>query len=470
MSFYDSVPYPTFVQEQTHPERMAIVSTIFGMAPAPLEACRVLEVGCGDGNNIIPLAYCWPHAKFAGIDLAEQPITRGQQAIADLGLQNISLEVRDLTALPADFGEFDYIIAHGIYAWVPEFVRDGLLALCRSHLAPQGVAFVSYNAMPAGHVRRVTRDLMLFHTRGIADAAEKVRQAAAILQFAAESTPRDDYFRQLMQERMKNILNSDTNALFHDDLSPYYEPVYFLEFLAHAAKHDLAYVAEADFFELSDSIFSPEVRLQLDALSKGDPIRKEQYMDFFSGRAFRQTLLCRKESAPERSTDAARIRAFYISTMMNPGEKEGEFVGPRGTKITTNHPVILKKLEELSELWPGSMSMEWMTGGDLLVEQFVLQLYAANLVKFHTHPPLFTLQPGEFPEASAVARYQASKGHAVATLTQYPAKIEGETARTFLQLLDGTRTREALAKEMARPLVAIDENLNSMAKLGLLKR
>src|SRR5581483_3318410 len=328
MNSYDNVPYPTFVQEQTHPDRMHVIASLFGMTPGPVDAARVLEIGCGDGNNIIPVAYCHSGSTFVGVDIAEQPIERGRDAIRNIGLKNVQLEVRDLTRLDREFGQFDYIISHGIYAWVPEAVRDGLLQAIREHLAPQGIAFVSYNALPGGHTRRVVRDLMLFHTRSIDDPDEKIRAAEAIIDFAIDCTPRDDYYDKLLERRRKTM--PEGTALFHDDLNEIYEPVYVEQFVAHAATHKLGYVGEADFFEMTDAMYPENVRRKLNELSGGDRIRKEQYMDFLSGRGFRQTLLCRKEAAPDGSVKIESIRSFYVSTTMAPTESEGEFTTKSG--------------------------------------------------------------------------------------------------------------------------------------------
>ena len=41
---------------QCHPDRLATLATLFGMKPAPPEHCRVLEIGCASGGNLIPLA------------------------------------------------------------------------------------------------------------------------------------------------------------------------------------------------------------------------------------------------------------------------------------------------------------------------------------------------------------------------------------------------------------------------------
>jgi 2-polyprenyl-3-methyl-5-hydroxy-6-metoxy-1,4-benzoquinol methylase len=468
MNLYDDVPYPTLVQDHTHPDRMNVVASLFGMNPAPIDRCRVLEVGCGDGTNLLSQAYCCPNATFVGIDLADRAIREANETTAALHLRNIRFEVRDLTALPDDFGEFDYITAHGIYAWVPDAVREGLLRLCRKHLAPNGIAFVSYNAMPGGHMRRIARDLMRFHTREVADPAEKVRESENILEWAIKASGRADYYRDLLQSRLKTM--SDGAALFHDDLNDIYEPVYFEDFVADAVRHRLQYAGEADFFEMSGALASPTALEQINQMSRGDRIRKEQYMDFLNGRAFRQTLLCREEVRLAAEAIPGRIGAFHISTSLRPAEKAGEFVTASGRKIETNHPVIQRKLRHLHEITPSTLPVSEITGGDPLIEKFLFQLYAANYVQLHSHPPFFTLTPGERPEASALARYQAVKGEFVATLAQTPGKIEGDVARKFLVKMDGTRTRRQLAEEMSKPFELVKQNVEQLARLALFVR
>ena len=468
MNAYDDVPYPTDVQDQTHPDRMHVVGALFGLTPAPVDACRVLEVGCGTGRNLLSLAYCCPRSTFVGIDLAEHPVARGTHDIQKIGLSNISLHVRDLTQLDPDFGEFDYIIAHGLYAWVPEFVRDGLLRLCAQHLAPEGMAFISYNAMPGGHLRKLVRDLMLYHTRDIQDPDERVRQAENIVEFASKSTLQNDYYRVLLQHRLETM--SGGYALFHDDLAECYEPVYFDQFIAHAERRGLTYVGEADFFEMSDTMYPANVRQSLDEFSRGDRIRREQYLDFLSNRGFRQTLLCRREAAPKEKASPKKIRSFHVSTLLTPTDVAGELAMPSGRKISTNHPVIQEKFARLRDLWPASLPVSDVTGGDPLLENYLFQLFASNFVRMESHAPYFTLEPGTHPEASPVARYQAIKGETLATLAQRAAQIEDETAKKFLLKLDGTRTRKQLAEEMERPMALIEQNLDGMARLALMVR
>src|SRR5258707_4903218 len=113
------------------------------MRPARVTQCRVLEIGCGSGGNIIPLAYTLRGSSFLGIDLAKQPIAVARKKSRALALGNLELRACDLRDLSPSEGVFDYILAHGIYSWVPADVRDALLAACGALLAPQGIAFIS---------------------------------------------------------------------------------------------------------------------------------------------------------------------------------------------------------------------------------------------------------------------------------------------------------------------------------------
>jgi hypothetical protein len=100
-------------------------------------------------GDLLPMAYHNPHAKFVGVDLSGSSILRGQQNAATLGLSNIELHHLNILDVGPELGEFDYIISHGVYSWVPDIVRNKMLRIFKENLAPQGVCYVSYNAHPS---------------------------------------------------------------------------------------------------------------------------------------------------------------------------------------------------------------------------------------------------------------------------------------------------------------------------------
>lgn len=160
---YDRVLYAGHALAQAHPDRLATIAKLFGVKPPEVSTCRVLELGCGDGLNLISVGLGLPEAECVGIDLAPIGIRRGQEILQRVGLKNVTLLQRSILDIDPDFGQFDFIIAHGVYSWVPSEVRDKLLRICKENLAESGVAYVSYNAYPGSHQREMVREMMRYH-------------------------------------------------------------------------------------------------------------------------------------------------------------------------------------------------------------------------------------------------------------------------------------------------------------------
>src|SRR5262249_61038298 len=89
--------------------------------------------------------------------------------------------------VPAGWGGLRYVLCHGVYSWVPGPVQDRILEICRQHLAPQGVAYVSYNTYPGWHARAIARDLMRFHVRRLPDPPAWTAAARDVLAFLLEA-------------------------------------------------------------------------------------------------------------------------------------------------------------------------------------------------------------------------------------------------------------------------------------------
>src|SRR3954453_18793986 len=136
---YDVVMYPGRAYPEAHPDRLSTMAALNGMQPALAARCRVFELGCGFGGHLIPMAYQYPESQFVGIDLSSRSIAHGKGIVAELGLKNLELRHANVMDLSSADGEFDYILAHGVYAWVPDPVRDKMMSVFKDNLAPQGV-------------------------------------------------------------------------------------------------------------------------------------------------------------------------------------------------------------------------------------------------------------------------------------------------------------------------------------------
>jgi cyclopropane fatty-acyl-phospholipid synthase-like methyltransferase len=139
-SSYEVVPYAGWSFEETHPDRLATIATLFGMKPPEVARARVLEIGCGLGANLIPMAAGLPEGSFLGIDVSERQVAEGRATIEAAGLTNVALTRMNLMDAGPDLGTFDYIVCHGVYSWVGPEVQQKILATIAAHLAPDGVA------------------------------------------------------------------------------------------------------------------------------------------------------------------------------------------------------------------------------------------------------------------------------------------------------------------------------------------
>src|SRR6478672_12020095 len=305
---YNDVPYTSSPDPARHPERLATLGTLLGLDVAPVATCRVLELACGDGANLVPIAATLPGATFVGFDLAARPIARARRMIRELALANVRALELDLRDVPRDLGTFDYIIAHGLYSWVPADVRAHVMPLIARHLARNGVALVSYNAMPGCHLRGVVWDMLKYHTRSVADKAGKVAAARALLELVATPVDDDTPSQQALRAEVRSAALGSDASLAHDDLSEPNQPFYFHEFIADAARAGLTFLAEARLDTMLGAGVAPHVR---EALGRLDRLDREQYLDFVHFRHFRESLLCHADAAATFVAQPSRVLGLH---------------------------------------------------------------------------------------------------------------------------------------------------------------
>lgn len=462
-SGYDVIAYPSGFYTQTHPDRLATVAHLFGLSTPPVRQARVLELGCGDGMNLLNLAYILPEAQFVGVDLAEKPIARGTAAAARAQLDNVELHCADVLALGDALGTFDYIIAHGLYSWVPPEVRDGVMRLCQSSLAPNGVAYVSYNAYPGNHFRDLARGIMRFHISQFEDPETQINQARSVLKFITGSQPDPDLYRLVLEKQLARLTEYNDSAFYHDDLSAQNQPFYFYQFIEHAERHGMQYLGEADFGDMREDSYLPKTEAALRQVS-GNVIAREQYLDLLRNRAFRQTLICRQDLSLKRSAFGTRIRPLYAGANLEPQEITNPgavyFPGPKGG-LETNHPVEQFVLNHLGSRWPEAIAVEELirlaeeafaenpdtVSGDN-ISSLLLLGYESGPVTLHTLPPPCTSSVSERPRASRLARTLMADSPRVPTLRHQVMRLDDALGKQLLSLLNGENDHDTILENL----------------------
>jgi len=474
---YDRVLYPATVYPETHPDRLAAVGTLRGMQPARVNRCRVLELGCGTGENLIALAFNFPSSEFIGLDSARHPVALGQDAIAKLGLTNLQLHPLDLCEANQErFESFDYIIAHGLYSWVPPFARERILAVCRELMTPQGIAYVSYNAYPGNHLRDLARGIIRFHTARCESPSEKVERARAILRFLAESRLTPNAYVTALRAELERVAKQRDEVFFHDDLGEINQAFYFHEFIAAAHRHDLRFVGEASPDDLYPESLTPEVVSKLGDLEKEEEIIREQYKDFVLGRSFRRTLLCRKEVelAPaflgERT---ATLHASCDATLVEWNEdvdaRGALFRRASGAELRIDQELVAAALRHLCSEWPCAVAFEVvlerarcefpnstertsLEEPTALLADAWLRAYQSGFIQLHVIPPRVANKVSEHPECSALARYQLGRSEVATSQLHKRVRFEDPLSRDVAQLLDGTRDLEGITQTVVESI------------------
>ena len=474
----DSVAYPGLVHPQTHPTQLAPKARLFGLLPASPESCHVLELGCGDGTNLVAMAMAHPNSSYVGVDLSGAAIARGRAVVAESGVTSVRLIEGNLTDIDASWGKFDYILAHGVYSWVPSAVRDAVLRVAGSLLAPDGVAFVSYLALPGAHLREMIRSITRFHTSATLDPEEKIHNAISVIGFLGRASTENSLYHQLLQNEFESLRHRDHGNLFHDELADISTPLFFRDFCAEANRYGLQFLTDAEYVE------PPGFALTEEAIEVLKPLREnrllyEQYLDLVHGRRFRQTLLCRARG--ELKLDRSLMDTFFLACAADPvdapedlsGPEPLSFQGRKRSTFRTEHPLSKAVFCELARIYPERLCYEeaLRRGADRIdqtlpvspvdAETFralLTKLYAPSLVELHTGPLPYAARVSERPLASPLAACQVRAGdETVINLSGRPVGLPGPLERFLLLILDGTRTLDATVDELREFLLKANE-------------
>jgi len=473
---YDIVPYDSFPFPQMHPLLLQGIGKIFGLSAPNVATARILEIGCASGGNILSIAACYPKSTCIGIDYSQKQIEAGQKEIDALGLTNLELRhmsVMDITAL---FGSFDYIMCHGVLSWVAADVKEKIFEVCKTNLAADGIAYVSYNVLPGWNGVRSIRDMMLYHTARFDDPLAKVQAARQLLHFMNESTKDSKSTMAKAIEREVQILVGQPDYyLLHEHLEENNDAFYFYEFMAKAQAHGLQYVGDTSI-ELMYSGNMPEAIAKVLATSD-DIVRTEQYMDFITDRRFRQTLLCHNDRILNRNIAANVLLEGWVVPRFSYPEgfadfdlfagQNAEFPTAGSMKLSTNDPVALALLQVLMEQKRQPVSIKQLVGpvrekftrkNHQLKEDaenslesrlcFLLMRYLfSGGIYFHLDKMPYVPSVSAKPVASKLSRHQVKHQEWVSNQCQESKHIVNFD-KLMLPYLDGMHNAEALVECM----------------------
>jgi SAM-dependent methyltransferase len=474
---YDEVPYDCQPIPCTAPEQLAVTALLHGGPCPPLRDARVLEIGCGDGANLLSLAFHRPDCRFVGVDASRVQIDDARSSALRLGLRNTALHAADVTEIGDELGSFDYILAHGVMSWVSDAVRDAIFAVCRDKLAPKGLLYLSYNTNPGWLARGLVRDVML-RSAG-AHGPLRRRAGAAVaradsLRLALQES--DHPYAQLMSRELARVHQGNESYLIHDYLAEHNRPFWFRDFASLAAGFGFRYLAEAAFTQ-PDYRVPPEIS-ECAASLESDPLEIEGLIDVLWYRQHRASLFCRRDQAGTQKTGAFAPDRLHVASGLQPGSDvvsldpgvPETFSGcfEPDLRLERSDPATKAALVALSAQWPHGLPWERLldrTGailkgagieapsgdGGLDLWGPLCELHALGQVELRLIDLPARREPSETPAATPLTRWEAERRAIVTTATHQRLALT-QADRLIVQRLDGRIARATLVATVVEKL------------------
>lgn len=485
---YDAVPYEDCPLIQTRPDNLGLIARLFGIESAAPDNCRVLELGCASGGNLIPMAYYWPGSHFIGIELSEKQASLGKQIIRDLELDNIEILHKNILTLDESLGTFDYIIIHGVYSWVPAEVQEHILKLIPKVLAPNGVAFISYNTLPGWHLRLAIRDMMLYPTDPDASPERKRDNGIEMLHKLANGLPDNNSLTEKwLKQEAEFLLKQPPSYLLHDYLEENNNPIYFHQFMKKAEENHLQFLSEADMYTMLGSTLTKEAEKELEKIE--NLIEYQQYMDFYYLRYFRQTLLCHEILDIEYELDIDKIMECYFCALLNCSEEidldnvnSQKFTNTRKESFDISHPLTKAAIVALSHRFPNCYTFPQLVESaqdilrennstflgsdpDVLLEE-LFNLYLSQGIELSQVERSFSTHVKTKPRASKLAQIYIKHNRCCIGSMHHGNIALSDYDRYFLSLLDGSKTAEQITELFAEKIRTDISFRNNLEKQG----
>lgn len=461
-SSYDALAYRSRPVPWAAPSALALTSLAHGGPSLALDGpLRVLELGAGDGAHAIPLAFFHPDWHLHAVDTSE----RAAEAVAacPLELPNLGFELADVATFEAP-APFDVVIAHGLYSWVDAERRAAIRRLVSSALRDGGLAYVSFDAQPGWAVRGRVRDALV---RGGADlpmARERLAGLAALVREPVGA------WEPLLAHELERARDADDGYLRHEYLGPDNEAFWLGDVVRAFAEAGLTYVGDATFDRVEG--FVPPALRDAVAPIAADTIHREELLDLRLFRQLRAAVFTRGATgeAPSPAALVEQARVACAARRRNdpfdprPGVVE-RFDGPGGAELRVEDAALKIALLVLADRYPEGLALDALrrrcverlrevglepsTASLEALGERLGRLFTEIQCELRLEAPRLRCEPGDRPRATALTRWEAST-RGVLTTPLHTLLPHEPIDAAIVTRLDGSRTRDAVADEVAR--------------------
>jgi methyltransferase-like protein len=273
----------------------------------------------------------------------------------------------------------------------------------------------------------------------------------------------------LLRNEARRIAQRPTAYILGEFLVADNTPCYFHDFIERAGKFELSYLCEGDLNSSIPQIRDPQTRRRNRELAGSDPLALEQYIDFFTGRTFRRSVLIRSQQAPhvKRARNVERLRSLNFASGIRivasqSNEELLAYKDDLGRPFKTKDPFLRRTLYRLAECYPSTLTLKQLieygvqsdrhAEDDARVCSTLFALVVAGQVTASTLPAIAGHAHAEHPKVWSLARIEvAARQPWVTTLGHEPIPLRLVPVE-LISHLDGSNDRQALRAHIVRAL------------------
>ncbi|WP_305879969.1 class I SAM-dependent methyltransferase [Siccirubricoccus soli] len=381
-------PYIVTFQADHGPAYLQLAAALAGLAwTPPRDSLRLIDLGCGRGAAALALAAANPGWQVTGVDYMREHVAEAEALVAEAGLGNARFLPLDLSALDAtalaSLPEADVVIVHGLWSWVSDAVRAGVLQVLRHRLKPGGLAMVSYNAALGWAGDLAMAPLIRSLAAGLpggpeARVAQAVEQALALQAAGAPGLAHSTKLRRYAGEGGAARIARDAAYLAHEFLNVNWRPCLPHEVAAAMAGAGLGFLGQARLWARMPALnLTPAQQAALAAPPAG--LAPKALWDGFETAALRRDIFLRPGpgAAPAESPEAA-LAGLRLALCARPARPE---IGIRSAHGAMKLPeAVVPPLLAALEAGPRRLSeLSSLAGGVVGMAELAILLVASGV-------------------------------------------------------------------------------------------
>ena len=297
--YVNDVTYTEGYYRPQSPQYMQVACLLAGIAAPDIPgdaALSYIELGCGMGIGSLLIAASNPAWRITAIDFNPAHIAHARALAAQTGITNATFLEADLSTLAENplstVPEADVVSLHGVWSWVANPVRAGIVRFLRNHVRPGGIVHVSYNALPGWQGALGLQRLLRGSGRTLAQRSDRQAQAGLEIVRTLRAAKAPHLTAGIVDAMMERVDGLPVEYLAHEMMNEAWQPCFHADVVAAFADAKLDWVAASQPLENFPALMLSEEQREIHDRFD-DPLLRELVKDICIERGLRNDIFVR---------------------------------------------------------------------------------------------------------------------------------------------------------------------------------